>query len=278
MVTDAMMNLHLRDQLAYLKAAIDAGGVNLNPATGPINSVGGNIEAGISTAWRAMMGGDDTVGSYFANNTDRNNLSTANQIAMRLLADSAIPFRLQTSGTTGVGSARSWTDRIRVTNAGVIELPTGHILFPSSQNPSSNANTLDDYEEGNFTPQLVFGGGSVGMTFSTRIGSYIKVGKFVICSARMTLSAKGSSTGTATLSGWPFTSASHSGQFWMGPIWFDNLAASLIGMHTYIATGTTSADIRGIASAGNSSFGSLSDTAFGATSTLYFTLIYETSN
>lgn len=31
---------------------------------------------------------------------------------------------------------------------------TGQIVFPATQNASSNANTLDDYEEGTWTPTV----------------------------------------------------------------------------------------------------------------------------
>lgn len=60
-------------------------------------------------------------------------------------------------------------------------------------------------EEGTWTPALTFGGGSTGLTYSARAGSYTKIGNRVIVDGRMTLSAKGSSTGTALVGGLPFT-------------------------------------------------------------------------
>ena len=36
----------------------------------------------------------------------------------------------------------------------------GQFKFPASQNASTNANTLDDYEEGTFTAGIAFGAGS----------------------------------------------------------------------------------------------------------------------
>ena len=68
------------------------------------------------------------------------------------------------------------------------------------------ANKLDDYEEGTWTPVFAFGGASVGQTYGAAIGSYTKIGNLVTVSAYLVLTALGSSTGNATITGLPFTS------------------------------------------------------------------------
>ena len=78
------------------------------------------------------------------------------------------------------------------------------IQFPATQSPSADANCLDDYEEGSWTPVLTFGGGSTGMTYSDQVGNYVKVGKWVTLSFNIALTAKGSSTGGAKITGIPF--------------------------------------------------------------------------
>lgn len=83
-------------------------------------------------------------------------------------------------------------------------LSVNGVTFPSPTVPSNDANTLDDYAEGTWTPTLLFGGGSTGMTYTTRVGAYTKIGRLVYITARITLSAQGSSTGTATISGLPY--------------------------------------------------------------------------
>ena len=70
---------------------------------------------------------------------------------------------------------------------------------------TGSANKLDDYEEGTFTPTITFGNNNTGMAFSTRGGFYTKVGQLVTVMVEMTLSAKGSSTGTVKYEGLPFT-------------------------------------------------------------------------
>jgi hypothetical protein len=52
------------------------------------------------------------------------------------------------------------------------------------------------YEEGDYTPALTFGGTAVGMS-GTFEGHYVRIGNFVLAQIRITLTAKGSSTGTA---------------------------------------------------------------------------------
>ena len=71
------------------------------------------------------------------------------------------------------------------------------ITFPATQSASSDANTLDDYEEGNWTP-VVNGQSQTGQTCR-----YIKIGKIVQISGDVTFSFTGSSGGS--LSGLPFT-------------------------------------------------------------------------
>lgn len=58
-----------------------------------------------------------------------------------------------------------------------------------------------------WTPALKFGGASTGMTYTTQSAYYIQVGEFVLFNLEIVLSAKGSSTGSATISGFPFNSA-----------------------------------------------------------------------
>lgn len=81
----------------------------------------------------------------------------------------------------------------------------GQIAFPAAQAASANANTLDDYEEGTWTPVLTFGGGSTGITYAFQDGKYTKIGDFVACSGLLQLTSNGTSTGDAIITGLPFT-------------------------------------------------------------------------
>lgn len=80
----------------------------------------------------------------------------------------------------------------------------GQVQFPAAQAASADPNCLDDYEEGTWTPSLKFGGNAVGMTYSLQSGRYTKIGRLVVLECQVTLTAKGSSTGTPTITGMPF--------------------------------------------------------------------------
>jgi hypothetical protein len=75
------------------------------------------------------------------------------------------------------------------------------ITFPATQSASSDANTLDDYEEGTWTPTDASG---AGLSFSGAFGYYVKIGSLVTCSFSLTYpsTANGSS---AAIAGLPFT-------------------------------------------------------------------------
>lgn len=81
----------------------------------------------------------------------------------------------------------------------------GQIQFPASQNASANANTLDDYEEGTWTPVVKFGGATTGITYGSQLGYYTKIGNRFLVDAVIQLSNKGSATGAATIDGLPGT-------------------------------------------------------------------------
>ena len=63
------------------------------------------------------------------------------------------------------------------------------ITFPATASASTNANTLDDYEEGTFTSAFVNG----TFTYANRLARYVKVGNIVTCSILLEWSAKSGS-------------------------------------------------------------------------------------
>jgi hypothetical protein len=107
------------------------------------------------------------------------------------------------------------TERMRILSTGnILSLSGGSttatgtgIAFPATQSASTDVNTLDDYEEGTWTPGISFGGASVGVTYSQQVGRYVKVGKQVTVNGYLYLSSKGSSTGAAKITGLPFPMA-----------------------------------------------------------------------
>jgi hypothetical protein len=66
---------------------------------------------------------------------------------------------------------------------------------------------------------LQFGGASVGLTTSQNTGRYTKVGRQVTVSGYLNLTAKGSSTGQAVITGLPFTIANSFSAYSAASLW-----------------------------------------------------------
>lgn len=112
----------------------------------------------------------------------------------------------------------------------------GQVAFPASQNPSADANTLDDYEEGTWTPSV---GGTA--TYTTQSGTYTKIGRLVHISCRLTINALGTGS-TGIISGLPFTNAvltSLAVAFWA------NAASSLVFVGGLIGAAATTINVVG---------------------------------
>jgi hypothetical protein len=125
--------------------------------------------------------------------------------AASILIDASISFgtaatgagvpvtRMSIGGTGNVGIGTSTF----VADSGILTLSKG-ITFPATQVASANANTLDDYEEGTWTPANATAG-----TFTGIVATYTKVGRQVTVNARFTLPSTASGADMA-VSGLPF--------------------------------------------------------------------------
>lgn len=80
-----------------------------------------------------------------------------------------------------------------------------NMKFTGGGTASADANTLDAYTEGTFVPALGFVGGSTGITYTSRGGTYTRIGDRVFFTLSMILSSKGVDTGNAIISGLPLT-------------------------------------------------------------------------
>jgi hypothetical protein len=122
---------------------------------------------------------------------------------------------LKTLNTIGVGNATPSTSGAGIT-------------FPATQSASTDANTLDDYEEGTWTPAFGTSGTAfTSVTYSGQTGVYTKVGRLVTVSMRIEISARtvGSASGDLLITGLPFTSSNTFG-FWTGSVLTNSTATN----------------------------------------------------
>jgi len=96
-------------------------------------------------------------------------------------------------------------DILTVDAAGAVTMATGQLKFPAVQNPSADVNTLDDYEEGTWTPTFALATpGTSSFTYIQQQGYYTKIGRVVHLTLHVQTSAGSAGTG--------------SGQFYIGGI------------------------------------------------------------
>lgn len=92
---------------------------------------------------------------------------------------------ITTADATGTLQLQSASTTVATINAFGIGLGTGvpssgiGITFPATSSASTNANTLDDYEEGTWTPVIENSSGSQSISLGASAGDYIKIGRMV---------------------------------------------------------------------------------------------------
>jgi hypothetical protein len=121
-----------------------------------------------------------------------------------------------------VGSAAG---NISLSSAGATSLLISSVAgvnFPATQVASADANTLDDYEEGTYTPVITLG--ITSPTYSQQVGRYTKIGNFVYVSARCNISS-GTVTGSVLNISLPFTVSNNSSSIFPAGSTYFNAAA-----------------------------------------------------
>jgi len=130
------------------------------------------------------------------------------------------------------------------------------ISFPATQSASSDANTLDDYEEGTFSPTVV-GATSGSATYTTQAGTYVKVGGWVFIQMYLDFN-KSTISGNLRIANLPFTSKtgvnySTSCGYWSG--W----ATSILTPISFLGQNQTFFQLRKLTAASPNTNASLSD-------------------
>ena len=149
-------------------------------------------------------------------------------------------------GTTLTAPATTITQPLTISGAAA-----GQIVFPASQNASTNVNTLDDYEEGSWTPAIGGSGGQSGQAYTTQVGKYIKKGKEVTAYFQVRLSTLGTVTTNVQVQGFPFTAENTTDL--RGPLvitHFSALTSNVTVIGGYIEPNTTAATLTFAAAAG----------------------------
>jgi hypothetical protein len=120
---------------------------------------------------------------------------TGNIASSQITSNPTLYGNVSVTGVIGVGGATPSTSG-------------SGISFPSAQSNSSDANTLDDYEEGTWTPVVTSGSGSI-TTVGAVSGVYTKIGNVLIAEFTITITTNGTGAGSIIASGLPFAATAN---------------------------------------------------------------------
>jgi hypothetical protein len=122
--------------------------------------------------------------------TVANTQITGNIASSQITSNPTLYGNVSVTGVIAVGGATPTTNGFGIT-------------FPATQSASSDANTLDDYEEGTWTPNMTFGG-AAAFSSVTASGKYTKIGNCVTFEIQFGSYTKTANTGNAQITNMPF--------------------------------------------------------------------------
>ena len=267
-VTSAKLdtNIAVSGTLGVTGAVTANGGAVFNEDSADVDF---RIESNGNANMLVIDGGDDIMAIGAAKSTSATvkiqNKDDSNTNTLDLFNDNGNRTVSMQQDTSGNAKMKFQKNDGTVTTT--IDANLGGILFGTD---TAAANTLDDYEEGTWTPSV---GGNA--SYHLQSGKYTKVGRTVHVSAVIQVNALGTGS-TTEVSGFPFTS-SHAGGANMGGsvgFWY-SLAVNVLSLNLYYSNGTTTTAFKGNTSASGNISSNLA--IFGNSARVDFSITYETS-
>jgi hypothetical protein len=242
----------------------DASTDTLNVGNGAlVKDASGNIGIGVTpSAWSVfssiLQGNSYTLNGYNAGgnvqsswwmnayrNSSGNSVYYSNGAASQILQGNGLVY-INSVGSGTTGNTITWSQVFEVSKDQSLALQgaTGKsgtgITFPATQSASSDANTLDDYEEGTWSPTILGNSTAGTTTYTTQNGTYTKIGRMVTVTLKVQYTAA-TGTGTLSVGNFPFTAAA--GEH-VGSVMVDNLDMPANGSYAlYLNAGQTTAQI-----------------------------------
>lgn len=123
---------------------------------------------------------------------------------------------------------------------------------------------IESIDTTTFTPALAFSGGSTGITYSNQVRRYVINGNMVTFQAYVSLSSKGSSTGTVRLTGLPYAGKNVANFLQTVHVVVAESTTTKTQIHGQISPGNTYIEVQGIS---GSSIAALDNTELGNSTT-----------
>jgi len=193
----------------------------------------------------------DVAANWYYNSGDKY-INATGKASLFNQSAGAFSFLQTNTASGGVGSAMTLTTAMTLdatgnllvgvasanANGGVLQLKSG-ITFPATQVAASDANTLDYYEEGTFTPTII-GNTIAGVgVYVNQVGTYTKIGNQVTVWVNIEWS---SHTGTGTqmyIGGLPFSLRTSTGYNAYAALGYINNIALTAGNFPLILAGSS---------------------------------------
>ena len=160
------------------------------------------------SVWQRVEGGADLNGVNLSVSGTSTLSGLTASTALALDASKNVVSVTNTgSGNNVLATTPSFASTIGV-GAATASASGAGMTFPATQSASSNANTLDDYEEGTFDVTLTLGSGTATLDY-IRLG-YTKIGRTVLVTGEIQVSAVSTPSGSVTMGNLPFVNSGNS--------------------------------------------------------------------
>lgn len=156
-----------------------------------------NTTTQYTNAFATIKGTGGAADTYYA--VDRNGSTGNSGYNMPDSTDATHTWTLLNDGTT---------NEFKVDNNAVTKMKvntTGELTTTAGITMSGSNTSLNNYSQGTWTPTISFGGGTTGITYSSQVGTYTRIGRFIFTTVLIVLTNKGSSTGALLINALPFT-------------------------------------------------------------------------
>jgi hypothetical protein len=160
------------------------------------------------SVWQRVEGGADLNGVNLSVSGTSTLSGLTASTALALNASKEVVSVTNTgSGNNVLATTPSFASTLGVGGATAAASGAG-VSFPATQSASSDANTLDDYEEGTFAVAITPTSGSVTMNFT--VLQYTKVGRQVTITGECNIGSVSTPSGDVTIGNLPFPNSGNS--------------------------------------------------------------------
>ena len=179
-----------------------------------------SIDIGSWISFSGATGANTSWNAYYDGTNWKRKLPYGVGCSLYTAGDQSHRFQYAASGAQN--STISWSDAFRTDSTGTL------ITYAGVKFGGGTSTTLDDYEEGTWTPDI----GGVA-TYGAQDGRYTKIGNFVKLRFLLVVSVKGTGSAT-TITGMPFTPSGNSPTITGGVVCYAGglaVSANILGVY-----------------------------------------------